>query len=80
MPTLGSGWYSYRINVFRKFLIPIPHKGQDNSLFNEIANLASMLLHNKLNKTDRDKILSLIDDKVCELYYIPKCELQKYCQ
>ena len=80
MPTIGSGWHSYRINMFRKFSVPIPHKGQDNSLFNEIANLASMLLQNKLNKTDRDKILSMIDDKVCELYYIPKCELLKYCQ
>ena len=70
MPTLGSGWHSYRISVLRKFSIPTPKHGQDNSLFEDVANLAVKLLNEKLNGVDRASALSLIEEKVCELYGI----------
>jgi hypothetical protein len=44
MPTLGSGWYSYRVSVLRKFPIPVPLHGQSNPLLEDIANLAARLL------------------------------------
>ena len=74
MPTLGSGWHSYRVSIFRKF--PIPRHGQDNQLFEEVANLAAKLLNEKLNETDRVNVLSSIDNKVCELYGISQSELE----
>lgn len=70
MPTLGSGWRSYRISVLRKFSIPTPKHGQDNSLFEDVANLAVKLLNEKLNGVDRASALSSIDEKVFELYGI----------
>jgi hypothetical protein len=76
MPTLGSGWYSYRVSVLRKFPIPTLQSWQDSQLFEEIANLAAMLLNEKLNGTDRANILSSIDDKVCKLYSISQSELE----
>ena len=66
--------------MFRKFSIPIRDRGRNNLLFNEIADLAKILLCNKLNKIERNDVISIIDDKVCELYCIPKCELQKNYQ
>jgi len=78
MPTLGSGWHSYRVSVLRKFPIPTrPHlHGPNNQLFEEIANFAAKLLNEKFNGTDRANILSSIDDKVCELYGISQSELE----
>ncbi len=76
MPTLGSGWHSYRVSILRKFPIPTLQSGQDSQLFEEIANLAAMLLYEKLNGTDRANILSSIDDKVCKLYSISQSELE----
>lgn len=70
MPTLGSGWYSYRVNIMRKFPIPISKSGQNKELFCNIADFARRLLHGQLNKMDRVNILSLIDRKVSELYGI----------
>jgi len=70
MPTLGSGWHSYRVSVLRKFPIPISLHGQDNPLLEEIANLAAKLLNEKLNETERTNILSSIDSMVSELYGI----------
>lgn len=70
MPTLGSGWHSYRVSVLRKFSIPTHQLGQDNSLFEDVANLAAKLLNEKLNGTDRASALSSIEEKVCELYDI----------
>ena len=67
MPTLGSGWHSYRVSILRKFPIPIP--GQNNQLFDKVADLAAKLLK-KLNETDRTSILSSIDSMVGELYGI----------
>lgn len=77
MPTLGSGWHSYRVSIFRKFPIPtLPH-GQDNRLFEEVANFAAKLLNEKLNGTDRTNILSSIDEMVCNLYGISQSELSQ---
>ena len=70
MPTLGSGWYSYRVSVLRKFPIPVPLHGQSNPLLEDIANLAARLLNEKLNRTGRTNALYSIDNKVCELYGI----------
>jgi len=70
MPTLGSGWHSYRVSVLRKFPIPTPQHGQDNQLFEEATNFASKLLNEKLSVTDRTNILSSVDSKVSELYGI----------
>ncbi len=78
MPTLGSGWHSYRVSVLRKFPIPTPRHRQNNQLFEEVANLAAKLLSEKLNGTDRANILSSIDDKVCKLYGISQSELEQY--
>lgn len=71
MPTLGSGWHSYRVSILRKFPIPTPQHGQDNQLFEETTNLASKLLNEKLSIMDRTNILSSVDSKVSELYGIP---------
>jgi hypothetical protein len=68
MPTLGSGWYSYRVGILRKFPIPIPQHGQDSQLFKGIAYLASKLLNEELNETERTSILSLVDSMASELY------------
>ena len=78
MPTLGSGWHSHRVSVFRKFPIPTrPHlHDQNNQLFEEVANLAAKLLNEKFNGTDRANVLSSIDSKVCELYGISQSELE----
>ncbi len=80
MPTLGSGWYSYRVSVLRKFPIPTrPHlHDQNNQLFEEVANLAAKLLNEKFNGTYRANVLSSIDSKVCELYGISQSELDHY--
>lgn len=78
MPTLGSGWYSYRVSVLRKFPIPIPLQGQDNRLFEDVANLADRLLNEKLNGTERANVLFSVDDKICKLYGISRSELEQY--
>jgi len=78
MPTLGSGWHSYRVSVLRKFSIPTPKHGQDNSLFEDVANLAARLLNEKLNGTYRANVLSSIEDKVCELYGISHSKFHEY--
>jgi len=77
MPTLGSGWHSYRVSVLRKFPIPTrPHlHGPNNPLFEEIANFAAKLLNEGLNETDRASILSSIDSMVSELYGISEALL-----
>lgn len=76
MPTSGSGWHSYRVSIFRKFPIPTARHGQDNRLFEEVANLAAKLLNEKLNETDRANVLSSIDNKVCGFYGISQSELE----
>jgi len=80
MPTLGSGWHSYRVSILRKFPIPIRLHlhGQDSQLSEEVANLAAKLLNEKLNGTDRANVLSSIDDKVCKLYGISRSELEQH--
>jgi len=70
MPTLGSGWHSYRVSILRQFPIPNPLHSHDNPVFDEIANLVVKLLNEKLSVMDRTNILSLVDNKVCELYGI----------
>ena len=75
MPTLGSGWHSYRVSVLRKFPIQTLQSGQNSQLFEDVANLAATLLNEKLNGTDRANVLSSIDDKICKLYGISKSEL-----
>jgi hypothetical protein len=74
MPTLGSGWHSYRVSILRKFPIPTrPHlHGQNNQLFEDVANFAAKLLNEELNETERTNILSSIDSMVSELYGISK--------
>ena len=75
MPTLGSGWHSYRVSVLRKFPIPTPRHEQDNQLFEEATNLAAKLLNEEFNETERTNILSSIEDNVCKLYGISQSEL-----
>jgi hypothetical protein len=75
MPTLGLGWYCYRVSVLRRFPIPIQRNKQNNLLFDKVANLASMLLNVTHNETERANILSLIDSKICKLYGISQSEL-----
>ncbi|MBW8001316.1 MAG: N-6 DNA methylase [Planctomycetes bacterium] len=75
MPTLGLGWRSYRVSIFRKFPIPVPLDDKDNQLFESVINLAGKLLKTKPNNQDRASILSAIDNKVCELYGISQSEL-----
>ena len=70
MPTLGSGWYSYRVNIMCRFPIRMHQSGQNNELFSTIADLARQLLCGQLNKDDRANILSSINCKVSELYGI----------
>ena len=74
MPTLGSGWHSYRVSILRKFPIPTPRHGQDNQLFEEVANLAAKLLNEELNETERTNILSSIDSMVSKLYGISESD------
>ncbi|MHC4396741.1 MAG: Eco57I restriction-modification methylase domain-containing protein [Planctomycetota bacterium] len=75
MPTLGSGWHSYRVSILRKFPIPTPRHGQHNQLFEEVANLAAKLLNEKFQGAERANVLSTIDDRVCKLYGISQSEL-----
>jgi len=75
MPTLGSGWYSYRISVLGKFPIPVPLHKQKKSLFDEIVNLAAKLLNKELGETNRKAVLSSIDNLVGVLYGISQNEL-----
>ncbi len=70
MPTLGSGWCSYRVNIMRRFPIPIYQSGQNNKLFSTIANLARELLCGQPSKDDHANILSSIDCEVGDLYRI----------
>jgi len=74
MPTLGSGWHSYRVSVLRKFSIPTPRSGLNKPLFEEAANLVATLLSEKLYGKDRTNVLSAIDDKVFKLYGISQSE------
>jgi hypothetical protein len=66
MPTLGSGWLSYRVSVLHKFPLPT----SDNQLIGEAAGLATKLLNEKLNERDRISTLSSIDNIVSYLYGI----------
>ena len=59
----------FRANFERK------NCGQDNRLFEDVANLADRLLNEELIGIDRDNVLSSIDDKVCKLYGISQSEL-----
>jgi hypothetical protein len=78
MPTLGSGWHSYRVRILRKFPVPTLQSGQDSQLFEEVANLTAKLLSEKVNGTDRTNVLSTIDEKVCKLYGISESELEQH--
>jgi hypothetical protein len=75
MPTLGSGWHSYRVGILHKFPIPTPRQGQDNQLFKGITNLAAKLLNEELKETEWTNILSSVDSMVSELYGISETSL-----
>ena len=75
MPTLGLGWYCYRVSILRRFPIPIPQNEQDNRLFDEAANFAAMLLNRNPDGAERTDILNSIDNKICKLYGISQSEL-----
>jgi hypothetical protein len=75
MPTLGSGWYCYRVSVLRGFPVPVPQNEQDKRLFDEVANLTVMLLNENVRGTDRANAISLIDNKICKLYGVSQSDL-----
>jgi hypothetical protein len=77
MPTVGSGWYSCRVGVLRKFPVPIGQDARDGRPFKEIADLAVRRLNETPDGADRDSVLFLIDDKVCEIYGLSQSELDK---
>jgi len=68
MPTLDSGWHSYRVKIIARFSIPIPQSGQNKELSSEIADLARKLLCGKFDEEHRPEIISSIDCKVSKLY------------
>ncbi|MDD5063818.1 MAG: N-6 DNA methylase [Phycisphaerae bacterium] len=70
MPTLGSGWRSYRVSTLRNFPIPTLLHSQYNQLFKDVVDLAAKLLNEKLNERDRISTLSSIDNIVSYLYGI----------
>lgn len=75
MPTLGFGWYCYRINVLRGFPMPVPQKEQDKRLFDEVINLTVMLLNESPRGADRANTISAIDNKICKLYGVSQSDL-----
>ena len=68
MPNLGSGWYSYRINIMRKFPVPTLQSGKKQDLCSKIADLTRVLLSGGSDKDNYSNIISSIDNKVIELY------------
>ena len=70
MPTLGSGWHSYRVGIIRKFPIPMSQTGQKSELFSSVTKRVRTLLHEQANENERRGMLSTIDDNVRELYGI----------
>jgi len=68
MPNLGSGWYSYRINIMRNFPVPTSQSGKKQDLCSKIADLTRELLNERSAKDDYSNIISSIDNKVIELY------------
>lgn len=74
MPSLGGGWRSLRIGIMREF--PIVLKNNDNEkVVHEIIDEACDLMSRFYITEDREKKLSVIDQKVCSLYNVP--ELKK---
>jgi hypothetical protein len=78
MPTLGSGWRSYRVSTLRKFPIPTLLPSQKGQLTKDVADLVSTLLNKKPSKSDHIRMLSSIDNMVSELYGISNNELSRY--
>jgi len=70
MPNLGSGWYSYRINIMRNFPVPTLQSGKKQDLCSKIADLTRVLLSGGSDKDNYSNIISSIDNKVIELYDI----------
>lgn len=68
MPKLGSGWYSYRLNIMRKFPVPTSQSRKKQDLRSTISDLTRPLLNIDSDKDDHSKIISSIDNKVIELY------------
>ena len=68
MPNLGSGWYSYRLNIMRNFPVPISQSRKKQYLCLKIADLTRQLLNRDPDKDDHSNIISSIDSKVIELY------------
>jgi len=68
MPNLGSGWYSYRVNIMRNFPVPTSQPGKNRDLCSKIADLTRQLLSEGSDKDDRPKIISSIDSKVIKHY------------
>ncbi|MGD0551852.1 MAG: N-6 DNA methylase [Sedimentisphaerales bacterium] len=75
MPTLGSGWYCYRVGILRGFPMPVPQNEQDKRLFDEVVNLTVMLLNESPRGADRANTISLIDNKICKLYGVSQGDL-----
>lgn len=68
MPKLGSGWYSYRLNIMRKFPLPTSQSRKKQDLCSKIADLTRVLLSGGSDKDNYSNIISSIDNKVIELY------------
>jgi hypothetical protein len=68
MPTLGSGWQSYRVSIIRKFPIPMDIVNNNPEVASQISDYVYALLHTRFGTKDCQEILSLIDEEVCKLY------------
>lgn len=68
MPKLGSGWYSYRLNIMRKFPLPTSQSRKKQDLRSNIADLTRELLSEGPDNDNYSNIISSIDNKVIELY------------
>ncbi len=69
MPSLGDGWKSLRIGIMREF--PIVLKNSENGkIVHEIIDGACDLMSKYYSTEDREKKLSIIDQKVCSIYNV----------
>jgi len=65
---LGSGWYSYRVDIMHNFPVPTWQSRKNRDLCSKIADLTRQLSSEGFDKDDHPNIISSIDNKVIELY------------
>lgn len=67
MPSLGENWLSLRIKTLREFPIVLTNNNNDVAI-NEIDSIAKDLIDNNHNMQSKEKLKSIIDQKVTSLY------------